>query len=160
LKEEYRIGQGYDVHRLVKGRPLILGGVEIPFELGLDGHSDADVLCHAIGDAMLGAAALGDLGKHFPPSEPEWKDADSLKLLSNINHMVWKEGYQLVNVDSTLIMERPMVMKYCNQMRRVLADTLKIDVKYVSVKATTSEGLGYTGKSEGIAASAMVLIRK
>jgi len=109
---------------------------------------------------MLGAAALGDLGKHFPPSEPEWKDADSLKLLSNINHMVWKEGYQLVNVDSTLIMERPMVMKYCNQMRRVLADTLKIDVKYVSVKATTSEGLGYTGKSEGIAASAMVLIRK
>ncbi len=160
MNNEFRIGHGFDVHRLVENRKLILGGVEIPFEKGLDGHSDADVLCHAIGDAMLGAAALGDLGIFFPPDDPEWKDADSLKILEDIDRLVMKAGYHPVNIDATLILEKPKIAPYREEMRKKIASTLKIDIENISIKATTTERLGFTGREEGIAAEAVVLLKK
>ena len=160
MNNEFRIGHGFDVHRLVENRKLILGGVEIPFEKGLAGHSDADVLCHAIGDAMLGAAALGDLGIFFPPDDPEWKDADSLKILEDIDRLVMKAGYHPVNIDATLILEKPKIAPYREEMRKKIASTLKIDIENISIKATTTERLGFTGREEGIAAEAVVLLKK
>ncbi len=160
MAEDFRIGSGFDVHPLVSGRRLILGGVDIPFEKGLAGHSDADVLCHAIGDALLGAASLGDIGLHFPPDDAKWKDADSLKMLSDIERMVWKRYFRVVNVDATLIMERPKVAGYRQSMRENIAKALQIGLENVSVKATTTEGLGFTGRGEGVAAMAVVLLRR
>ncbi len=160
MSESFRIGHGFDVHKLVENRKLILGGVDIPFEKGLDGHSDADVLCHAIGDAMLGAAALGDLGKFFPPDDPEWKDADSVELLKNIGGMIEKSGYRIGNIDATLILEKPKIAPYREAMRKKIASALNIDVDQISIKATTTEKLGFTGREEGIAAEVVVLLRK
>ena len=146
-----RIGQGYDVHRLVEGRKLILGGVEIPYEKGLLGHSDADVLTHAIMDALLGAAALGDIGKLFPDTEPAYKGADSIKLLEEVGKRLMKEGYVIENIDSTIIAQAP-------KMRKNIADALGLDVGRVNVKATTEEGLGFTGAMEGISSQAVCII--
>ena len=160
MTEDIRIGHGFDVHRLIGNRKLILGGVEIPFEKGLEGHSDADVLCHAIGDAMLGAAALGDLGKFFPPDDPRWKDADSLKILADIDELVRYAGYRIGNIDATLILEKPKIAPYREQMRKNIASVLNINIEKVSIKATTTERLGFTGREEGIAAEAVVLLRK
>lgn len=154
-----RSGIGYDVHRLVSGRPLILGGVEIPHAKGLEGHSDADVLAHAIGDALLGAAALGDLGQHFPPSDPRWAGADSLQLLRQIVELVAQAGLRPQNVDSVLICEAPKLAPHIPEMRRRLAEVLGLEVTHVAVKATTTEGLGFAGRGEGIAAQATVLLR-
>jgi len=153
-----RIGEGYDVHRLVVGRPLILGGVKINFSHGLQGHSDADVLVHAICDALLGAAALGDLGAHFPDDNLIFKDISSLKLLGQVCMILDGNGFRPVNVDSTLVMELPRVADYVYAMRRNIARELKLDVIRVSVKATTTEGLGFAGRGEGIAARAVVLV--
>ena len=155
-----RIGHGYDVHRLVEDRKLILGGVEIPFEKGLLGHSDADVLLHAVSDALLGAAALGDIGKHFPDSDPAYKGADSLRLLAAVAELLAKEGYKIVNVDATLLAQRPKLASYIAQMRCNIAKAIGADVDAVSVKATTEEGLGFTGEGLGIAAHAVCLIEK
>ena len=160
MSESFRIGHGFDVHKLVENRKLILGGVDIPFEKGLDGHSDADVLCHAIGDAMLGAAALGDLGKFFPPDDPEWKDADSVELLKNIGGMIEKSRYRIGNIDATLILEKPKIAPYREAMRKKIASALNIDIDQISIKATTTEKLGFTGREEGIAAEVVVLLRK
>lgn len=157
---DFRIGQGFDVHKFVPGRKLILGGVEIPFDRGLLGHSDADVLCHAVADAVLGAAGLGDIGVHFPPSDNRWKDADSVKLLGVVESLLWKARYKVVNVDATVICERPKIAPYREQMRLNIARALKIDPENVSVKGTTTETLGFTGREEGIAAMAVVLIQK
>ena len=154
-----RIGTGYDVHRLVEGRPLILGGVEIPHSMGLLGHSDADVLLHAITDAILGAAAMGDIGLHFPDTEEKWKGADSLKLLQAAYGMVLDRGYQLENLDATILAQKPKLRPYIDSMRQRIADALDVDVDRVSVKATTEEGLGFTGAEEGIAAQATVLLQ-
>jgi len=153
-----RIGEGYDVHPLVTGRDLVLGGVTIAFEKGLDGHSDADVLVHAVCDALLGAAALGDLGTHFPSSDLSYKDISSLKLLNQVCDILEDSGFRPVNIDSTLVMELPMVADYIYSMRRNIAKELKLDVTAVSVKATTTERLGFTGRGEGIAARAVALI--
>ncbi len=155
-----RIGQGYDVHKLIEGRKLILGGVEIPFEKGLDGHSDADVLVHAIMDALLGAAALGDIGKLFPDTDEKFKGADSLKLLTVVCEMLKLEGYKISNVDATVIAQEPKLSTYIVEMRSKIAMAANINFEQVSVKATTEEGLGFTGKGEGIAASAIALIEK
>ena len=153
-----RIGQGYDVHRLVAERPLILGGVHIPFEQGLLGHSDADVLLHAIADSLLGAAALGDIGKAFPDSDPHYKDADSLLLLRRVAEMVAAAGYTLQNIDATVVAQRPKLSGFIPQMRTNIADACGLCLACVSVKATTEEGLGFTGSGEGIAAYAVCLI--
>lgn len=153
-----RIGHGYDVHRLVEGRRLILGGVEIPHSLGLLGHSDADVLLHAISDALLGAAALGDIGTHFPDKDPAFQDADSLLLLKRVRMLLDRHGYRIVNVDSTLLAQEPRLAPHIHQMRRNIAKVLGLDVALVSVKATTEEGLGFTGERLGIAAHAVCLI--
>lgn len=153
-----RIGCGYDVHRLIEGRRLILGGVEIPYEKGLLGHSDADVLLHAISDALLGAAALGDIGKHFPDSDPAYEGADSLELLRRIAGLLTEKGYEIVNVDATVLLERPKLRPYIDRMRERISAALGIPVSGVSVKASTEEGLGFTGREEGIAAQAVVLI--
>ena len=153
-----RIGHGYDVHRLTEGRKLILGGVEIPYEKGLLGHSDADVLLHAISDALLGAAALGDIGKHFPPSDPKYAGADSLELLKQVNELIKEKGYSVSNIDSTVIAERPKLLPYIFSMRENIAKALNVSVDCVSVKATTEEKLGFTGSGEGIAAHAVALI--
>ena len=153
-----RSGLGFDVHRLVPGRPLILGGVSIPFARGLAGHSDADVLCHAIGDALLGAGALGDLGQHFPPEDPRWKDADSLILLGHIVSRLGERNLRPVSVDSVIVCEEPKLAPYLTAMRAHLSAVLDLDIDRVSVKATTSEGLGATGRGEGIAAQATVLV--
>lgn len=155
-----RIGQGFDVHPLVAGRKLILGGVEIVFDRGLLGHSDADVLTHAVMDALLGAAASGDIGQHFPPSDPQYAGANSLELLVRVRKLVRDEGYRIVNVDSTVIAERPRLADYIPLIREKLAAALDIPSSCVSVKATTTEGLGFTGRGEGIAAQAVVLISK
>jgi 2-C-methyl-D-erythritol 2,4-cyclodiphosphate synthase len=154
-----RIGIGYDVHRLVPGRPLVLGGVTIPHDTGLAGHSDADVLLHALADALLGAAALGDLGSHFPDTDPEWEGADSLALLSTVVEEVRDAGYVPHNVDATLILERPKLRPHIDSMRDNIADGLKLDSASVSVKATTHEGLGAVGAEEGAAAHAVCTIR-
>lgn len=153
-----RVGVGYDVHRLVRGRRLVLGAVEIPSELGLEGHSDADVLLHAIGDALLGAAGLGDLGGHFPPDDQRWRDAPSTLLLREIVHLLAADGWQVVNVDATLIAEWPRLDPFREEMRVRTADALGLEVERVSLKATTNEGLGFVGRGEGIAALAVALI--
>ena len=154
-----RIGHGYDVHRLTENRKLIIGGVEIPYEKGLLGHSDADVLLHAISDALLGAAALGDIGKHFPPDDPNFLDADSLVLLKKVNNLLAKSGFSVENVDSTIIAERPKMLPHIEQMRKNIAAALGIDISCVSVKATTEEKLGFTGSGDGISAHAVALIK-
>lgn len=153
-----RIGTGYDVHKLVEGRRLMLGGVEVPHTLGLLGHSDADVLLHAICDAMLGAAALGDIGQHFPDRDPQYKDIDSRRLLRHCNDLIRREGYRIENIDSTLVAQRPKLAAYIPQMRENIAHDLGLDVQQVSVKATTTERLGFEGREEGISAQAAVLI--
>ena len=153
-----RIGHGYDVHRLVEGRKLIIGGVEISYDKGLLGHSDADVLLHAISDALLGAAALGDIGKHFPDSDEKYKCADSLVLLCEVAKILNENGYSVGNVDATVIAQKPKLASYVLKMRENIASALGIDVGNVSVKATTEEGLGFTGNGEGIAAHAVCLI--
>jgi len=153
-----RIGEGYDVHAFEKDRPLILGGVTIPFELGLKGHSDADALCHAVGDALLGAAALGDLGKHFPDTDPQYRGISSLKLLESIREMLKKKGFQVMNVDATLICQRPKLAGHIPTMRENLAKVLGTALDQISVKATTEEGLGFTGQMAGLAARAVVLV--
>ncbi|MCE5285097.1 MAG: 2-C-methyl-D-erythritol 2,4-cyclodiphosphate synthase [Pelosinus sp.] len=153
-----RVGMGYDVHTLVKGRNLILGGVNIPYEFGLLGHSDADVLLHAIKDAMLGAAALGDIGRHFPDTDPKYKGASSLNLLAFVKEMLNDNGYHVNNVDATIVAQKPKVAAYIGQMNQNIADTLEISLKQVNVKATTTEGLGFAGRREGIAAYAVVTI--
>ncbi len=153
-----RVGIGYDVHRLVAGRKLILGGVEIPYHLGLLGHSDADVLLHAVIDAMLGAAALGDIGQHFPPSDPRYKDISSLALLERANAVITEERLRVSNVDATIVAERPALLPHVPAIRKTMAETLGLSVGQVSVKGKTTEGLGFTGRGEGIAAYAVVLL--
>lgn len=153
-----RIGMGYDVHKLVEGRPCIIGGVNIPFEKGLLGHSDADVLLHAISDALLGAAALGDIGKHFPDTDEKYKGADSLKLLSEVGKLIENEFYIIQNIDATIIAQAPKMRPHIDTMRANIADALGIDVSQVSVKATTEEGLGFTGEGLGISAQAICLL--
>ena len=153
-----RIGMGYDVHRLVEDRKLILGGVEIPWEKGLLGHSDADVLVHAVMDALLGAAALGDIGQHFPDTDPAYKGADSLQLLSKVGEILKEAGYQIGNVDATVVAQRPKLAPYREQMRVNMARALSVDASQISVKATTEEGLGFTGAGEGISAQAVALL--
>lgn len=155
-----RIGQGYDVHRLVPDRKLILGGVEVPFERGLLGHSDADVLTHAIMDALLGAAGLGDIGRHFPDSDPAYAGADSLRLLAAVMEKLINAGWQVGNVDATIIAQRPKLADYLPQMRQKLALAMGVLPDQVNVKATTEEGLGFTGSGEGIAAQAVALLLK
>ena len=155
-----RIGHGYDVHKLVSERKLILGGVDIPYEKGLLGHSDADVLLHAISDALLGAAALGDIGKHFPDTDAAYKNADSLVLLSRVGEIIKNAGYQVSNIDSTVIAQAPKLAPHIEQMRKNIARALSIEVDDVSVKATTEERLGFTGRGEGISAHAVCIIEK
>ncbi len=154
----FRIGIGYDVHPLIPGRPLILGGVTIPFEKGLKGHSDADALLHAIGDALLGALALGDLGKHFPDTDPRYKGISSLKLLEAIHQKISEKNFKISNIDSVVIAERPRLAEFIPKMIENIADCLKIETSQVSVKATREEGLGFTGRGEGMAAKAVVLL--
>lgn len=153
-----RIGHGYDVHRLVAGRKLILGGVEVPFEKGLDGHSDADVLVHAVMDALLGAAALGDIGKLFPDNDDAYLGADSMELLKKVRDVLRVHGWRLGNLDATVIAQRPKLAPFIDTMRSNIADALETDVSNISVKATTEERLGFTGSGEGIAAHAVCLI--
>ena len=155
-----RIGHGYDVHRLVEGRELILGGVNIPWKLGLLGHSDADVLTHAVMDAILGAAAMGDIGMLFPDHDPTYKGADSLALLTEVMRRVREAGFEVVNVDATVLAQAPKLSPHKQQMRQNLADAAGLDVSQVSVKATTEEGLGWTGSSEGMAVHALALLTK
>ena len=154
-----RIGQGYDVHRLVEGRKLILGGIEIPHTLGLLGHSDADVLSHAITDAILGAAAMGDIGLHFPDSDDRWKGADSIELMKTAYAKVLDKGFEVENIDATVMAEKPKLRPYIDDIRANIAEALGIDLDRVSIKATTEEGLGFTGREEGIAAMAVVLLK-
>ena len=153
-----RVGIGYDIHRYQEGRPLILGGVHIPGERGLGGHSDADVLLHAVIDAVLGAAGLGDIGQHFPPHDPAYKDADSSQLLARAMRLASEAGYQVEGIDATVIAERPRLAPFIGAMRQRIAEALGADTKQVSVKATTSEGLGALGRGEGIAAIAVALL--
>lgn len=155
-----RIGMGYDVHRLVAERDLILGGVKIDYELGLLGHSDADVLLHAIMDAILGAAALGDIGKHFPDTDSAYRGASSIHLLEAVRDMVTAEGYQVVNLDATIIAQRPKMRPHIDEMRENIAKALQIRVQQVNIKATTEEGLGFTGAGEGISSQAVCLLEE
>jgi len=155
-----RIGQGFDVHALVEGRRLIMGGVEVPYQLGLAGHSDADVLLHAICDALLGAVGLGDIGRHFPDNDPAFKGADSRHLLREVMRLVALEGFYVVNVDATIIAQAPKMAPYIPQMEANIAADLDVDTAVVNVKATTTERLGYTGRGEGIAAQAVCLLMK
>jgi 2-C-methyl-D-erythritol 2,4-cyclodiphosphate synthase len=153
-----RIGHGFDAHRLVEGRKLILGGVEVPYERGALGHSDADVLAHAISDAILGAAALGDLGSHFPDTDVRWENADSMELLAHCAAEVHREGYRISNVDATIVVQQPKLAAYVARMRQNIAARLGVSLQEVSVKAKTSEGMGYTGDGSGIAAYALALL--
>lgn len=157
---DFRIGQGYDVHRLVEGRKLILGGVEIPYEKGLLGHSDADVLTHAVMDAMLGALALGDIGKHFPDTDPRYEGADSIALLREVTWMIGEKGWKLHNLDATVAAQRPKLASFIPEMRERIAEAAGVPVERVSVKATTEEGLGITGNGEGMTATAVCLLEK
>lgn len=150
-----RVGLGYDVHKLVEGRDLILGGVKIPHTLGLLGHSDADVLVHAIMDALLGAAALGDIGKHFPDTDPQYKGISSMKLLEHVGGLLEQEGYVIENIDATVIAQKPKLRPYIEEMEKNIAEVLHIDKRQVNVKATTEEGLGFTGTEQGIASQAI-----
>jgi 2-C-methyl-D-erythritol 2,4-cyclodiphosphate synthase len=156
----FRIGHGYDVHKLVEGRRLILGGVEIPHTLGLLGHSDADVLVHAVMDALIGAMALGDIGKHFPDNDNKYLDISSIKLLSEVATLIFENGYTVSNIDATVIAQKPKLAPHINAMRENIASTLGITVSEVNIKATTEEHLGFTGREEGIAAHAVALIEK
>ncbi|MGM0904345.1 MAG: 2-C-methyl-D-erythritol 2,4-cyclodiphosphate synthase [Bacillota bacterium] len=156
----FRIGQGFDVHQLADGRPLIIGGITIPYEKGLLGHSDADVLLHTIADACLGAIGEGDIGKHFPDTDPNFKDADSAKLLEHVWGMVKERGYSLVNVDCTIIAQRPKMAPHIDPIKERVAALLEGTIEQVNVKATTTEKLGFTGRGEGIAAQAVILIQK
>ncbi len=160
MATDFRVGQGYDVHRLVEGRRLVLGGEEIPFDRGLAGHSDADVLLHALGDALLGAAGQGDLGEHFPPDDPRWKDAASTDLLRRILERVGGAGWRVVNCDLTLLAEGPKLAPYRDPIRARIAALLGIETEAVGLKATTHEGLGALGRGEGIAAHAVVLLAR
>lgn len=160
MNEPFRIGMGYDIHRLVEGRPLVLGGVEIPFEKGLLGHSDSDVLAHAIADAMIGAVALGDIGTHFPDTDPQYKGISSLELLTRVTDLIEEHGLQLANLDSVILAERPRLAPHIPDMRRQLASALKVAAERVSVKAKTGEGLDAVGRGEAMAAQAVVLLRK
>lgn len=153
-----RIGHGYDVHKLVENRPLIIGGVTIPYEKGLLGHSDADVLTHAVMDALLGAAALGDIGLHFPDSDPAYKGADSIKLLEHVGDLLESKMYYVENIDATILAQAPKMRPHIDDMRKNIANALRIELSCVNVKATTEEGLGFTGAGEGIAAHAVCLI--
>ena len=155
-----RVGMGYDVHKLVEGRDLIIGGVKIPHTLGLLGHSDADVLLHAISDALLGAAALGDIGKHFPDTDPAYKGADSLKLLEHVGILIEEKGYVVENIDATIIAQKPKMRPHIPQMEENIAKALKIEVSQVNVKATTEEGLGFTGTEAGISSQAICCLKK
>jgi len=154
----FRIGIGYDVHKLVKDRKLVIGGIHIPYDYGLLGHSDADVLTHAIMDAMLGALALGDIGKLFPDSDPSYNGISSLALLNRVNNIIAEKGYKVVNIDSVIVAEKPKFAPYINDIRESLCRCLDLDVGLISVKATTEEGLGFTGQGLGIAAKAVVLL--
>jgi len=160
LDNYMRIGYGYDVHRLIKGRPLILGGVKIPFDKGLLGHSDADVLTHAICDALLGASALGDIGQHFPDTDPAYKNIISTTILEQTYQLISSQGYEIINIDATIIAEAPKISPYRESMREILSDILFISLNQINIKATTTEGLGYLGKGEGIAATCVVLLSK
>ena len=153
-----RIGHGYDVHKLKTGRRLILGGVTVPYEKGLDGHSDAEVLTHAVMDALLGAAALGDIGVHFPDNDDEFLGISSIELLKRVGSLIKNEGYSIGNIDSTIICQRPRLKDYIGEMRSMIADALKTDTGLISVKATTEEGLGFTGSGDGIAAHAVCIL--
>ncbi len=156
----FRIGQGFDVHQLTEGRPLIIGGITIPYEKGLLGHSDADVLLHTVSDACLGAIGEGDIGKHFPDTDPEFKDADSAKLMEHVWQLVKEKGYELVNADCTIIAQKPKMAPYIDQIRGRIAELLEANTDQINVKATTTEKLGFTGRGEGIAAQAVVLLKK
>jgi 2-C-methyl-D-erythritol 2,4-cyclodiphosphate synthase len=158
MNESVRIGTGYDIHRLVEGRKLVLGGVPIPFEKGLLGHSDSDVLTHAICDALLGAAALGDIGTHFPDSDPRWAGASSLEFLARVAELVTARGYRVANIDATVMAERPKLMPYVPAIGKKLASVLQLDVDQVNIKAKTSEGLESVGRGEAMAAQAVVLL--
>lgn len=155
-----RIGMGYDVHKLVEDRDLIMGGVHIPYEKGLLGHSDADVLLHAIMDALLGAAALGDIGKHFPDTDPAYKGISSIKLMEHVGNLLDEHGFVIENIDATIIAQRPKMRPHIDQMRENIADALGIETDRVNVKATTEEGLGFTGSGEGISSQAICLLQK
>lgn len=155
-----RIGHGYDVHRLERGRKLIIGGVDIPYEKGLLGHSDADVLLHAIMDSILGALALGDIGKHYPDTDDRFKGIDSTVLLKNVIDLILQKGYAVLNIDSTVCAERPKLSPYIEEMRKNIAESAGIDISCVSVKATTEEGLGFTGEGKGISATAVCLLER
>ncbi len=156
----FRIGQGFDVHQLVEGRPLIIGGITIPYEKGLLGHSDADVLLHTVADACLGAVGEGDIGKHFPDTDPAFKDADSAKLLIHVWSIVKAKGYEIGNIDCTIIAQKPKMLPYIPEMRARIAELLETSESNVNVKATTTEKLGFTGRGEGIAAQVAVLLKK
>ena len=156
----FRIGQGFDVHQLTEGRPLIIGGINIPYEMGLLGHSDADVLLHTVSDACLGAIGEGDIGKHFPDTDPNFKDADSGKLMEHVWQLVKNKGYELVNADCTIIAQKPKMAPYIEQMRVRIAELLEAAPEQINVKATTTEKLGFAGRGEGIASQAVVLLRK
>lgn len=155
-----RFGMGYDVHQLVENRKLIIGGVDIPYEKGLLGHSDADVLLHAISDALLGAAALGDIGKHFPDTDPRYKGADSLKLLEEVGNLLAEKGYVVGNVDATIVAQKPKMLSHIPQMRENIARVLRVDIDQINVKATTEEHLGFTGSGQGISSYAVAGIER
>ena len=157
-----RVGNGYDIHRLVEGRNLIIGGIKLnhPNNLGLEGHSDADVLSHSIMDALLGALSLGDIGKYFPPTDEKWKNADSLLLLSKVIELIRKSGWEIINIDSVIIAERPKIKPYVQQMRRKISNVLQIDDSLIGIKATTNEKLGPEGREEGISCHSVVLLEK
>ncbi len=155
-----RVGMGYDVHRLVPGRDLVIGGVKMEHEMGLLGHSDADVLLHAVMDALLGAAALGDIGKHFPDTDPAYKGISSIRLLEHVGELIRGAGYRVGNIDATIIAQRPKMRPYIDQMRANIADALQTDVSRVNVKATTEEGLGFTGEEQGISSQAVCLLEE
>ena len=155
----YRIGNGYDVHRLIKGRKLILGGVDIPHGLGLDGHSDADVLCHALCDSLLGASAAGDLGKYFPDTDNKWKGVSSLVLLEKSGELVAERGFQISNIDTTIVAQQPKIGPHIESMTTNISETLKIDPTQINIKATTTERLGFTGREEGVAVYAVALLQ-
>ena len=157
---DFRIGHGYDVHRLTEGRKLIIGGVEIPHTLGLLGHSDADVLTHAVMDAMLGALALGDIGRHFPDTDPRYAGADSIRLLRHVNALIQQKGWKIGNLDATVLAQRPKLAPHIEAMRKRIAEAAGCDFDCVSIKATTEEKLGFTGQEQGIAAHAVVLLER
>ena len=160
MKLNFRTGFGFDVHAFAEGRKLIIGGVEIPFDKGLEGHSDADVLLHAICDAMLGALALGDIGIHFPNTDDHWKDADSARLLETVNELIQIQGYELGNLDCVLAMEKPKISPYVDQIRKCISEILNVDIDQISIKATTTEKLGFVGRTEGVVSFATVLLQK